>query len=165
MDIDNATSITVTGQNVAKAGAEIIDRYLNEKYGINKSVTLYQDTDSVTGDTLIKTNLGSLPIENLYENYKKNKNKILFKGHEIINIENNSVRTLTYDSHKKQVCWGHIKNIVRHKVSKGKYKIKAKGKEVIMTEDHGCMVLRNGILLRVKPSEINTKTDKMVVLK
>ena len=56
MDIDNATSITVTGQNVAKAGAEIIDRYLSEKYGINKSVTLYQDTDSIyiTVDPLLQ---------------------------------------------------------------------------------------------------------------
>jgi len=56
MDIDNATSITVTGQNVAKAGAEIIDRYLNKKYGINKSVTLYQDTDSIyiTVDPLLQ---------------------------------------------------------------------------------------------------------------
>ena len=48
MDIDNAMSITMTGQNVAKAGSSIIDDYLKANYGIdNKSATIYQDTDSV----------------------------------------------------------------------------------------------------------------------
>jgi len=48
MDIDNAMSITITGQNVAKAGSSIIDEYLKTKYDITgKSCTIYQDTDSV----------------------------------------------------------------------------------------------------------------------
>jgi DNA polymerase elongation subunit (family B) len=48
MDIDNAMSITITGQNVAKAGSSIIDKYLEDKYQITgKSCTIYQDTDSV----------------------------------------------------------------------------------------------------------------------
>lgn len=47
MDIDNAMSITITGQNVAKAGADIIDQYVKEHYGIEKSITKYQDTDSI----------------------------------------------------------------------------------------------------------------------
>jgi len=48
MDIDNAMSITITGQNVAKAGSTIIDEYLKDKFGLSgKSATIYQDTDSV----------------------------------------------------------------------------------------------------------------------
>lgn len=47
MDIDNAMSITVTGQHVAKAGSAIIDKFVSEKYGINQSVTKYGDTDSI----------------------------------------------------------------------------------------------------------------------
>jgi DNA polymerase elongation subunit (family B) len=48
MDIDNAMSITMTGQNVAKAGSAIIDNYLEKEHGIKgKSITIYQDTDSV----------------------------------------------------------------------------------------------------------------------
>jgi DNA polymerase elongation subunit (family B) len=46
MDIDNAMSITMTGQNVAKAGAEIINQYANKKYCVNASLTKYSDTDS-----------------------------------------------------------------------------------------------------------------------
>jgi len=47
MDIDNAMSITMTGQNVAKAGGNILDSYVSSKYGISNSITKYGDTDSV----------------------------------------------------------------------------------------------------------------------
>ena len=47
MDIDNAMSITMTGQNVAKAGGNILDAYVKEHYGVNESITKYGDTDSV----------------------------------------------------------------------------------------------------------------------
>lgn len=47
MDIDHATSITVTGQNVSKAGGNIIDDFVKEKYGIEQTITKYGDTDSL----------------------------------------------------------------------------------------------------------------------
>lgn len=47
MDIDNATSITATGQNVARAGSSILDNFVKQKYGITDSITKYGDTDSV----------------------------------------------------------------------------------------------------------------------
>ena len=47
MDIDHATSITVTGQNVSKAGGIIIDEFVKRKYGITESITKYGDTDSL----------------------------------------------------------------------------------------------------------------------
>ena len=47
MDIDNAMSITMTGQSVAKAGGNILDDYVKEHYGVNESITKYGDTDSV----------------------------------------------------------------------------------------------------------------------
>lgn len=47
MDIDHATSITVTGQNVSKAGGNIIDDFVKTKYGIEQSITKYGDTDSL----------------------------------------------------------------------------------------------------------------------
>lgn len=46
MDIDNATSITMTGQSVARAGSNILDEYAKRVYGINESITKYGDTDS-----------------------------------------------------------------------------------------------------------------------
>jgi len=47
MDIDNASSITLTGQAVAKAGSEILRQYSNKKYGVTEDVVVYGDTDSV----------------------------------------------------------------------------------------------------------------------
>lgn len=47
MDIDNAMSITMTGQNVAKAGGNILDEFVKKKYGVSGSITKYGDTDSV----------------------------------------------------------------------------------------------------------------------
>lgn len=45
-DIDCASSITLTGQSVIKQAGIIIDKYVEEKYGIDKSITHYGDTDS-----------------------------------------------------------------------------------------------------------------------
>jgi DNA polymerase elongation subunit (family B) len=47
MDIDHAMSITVTGQNVSKAGGHILDDFVKQKYNVNESITKYGDTDSV----------------------------------------------------------------------------------------------------------------------
>jgi len=46
MDIDNASSITLTGQAVAKAGSEILRRYSNSEYGVTEDIVVYNDTDS-----------------------------------------------------------------------------------------------------------------------
>jgi len=165
MDIDNAMSITMTGQSVARAGGTILDDYVRDVHDINESITKYGDTDSIVGDTIIQTNLGSLPIETLYENFKDSKRFYTFKGHEIVDVENKHIKVPTFYSDKKTAGWGNIKNIIRHKVSKKKYKIVAGGKEVIMTEDHGCMVLRDGKLIRIAPADIDIDTDKMIVLK
>lgn len=47
MDIDNASSITLTGQAVAKAGSEILRQYSYKKYGVTEDIVVYNDTDSV----------------------------------------------------------------------------------------------------------------------
>ena len=57
MDIDHAMSITITGQNVSKAGGNILDELVKNKYGIQKSITKYGDTDSlyVSIDPVLKS--------------------------------------------------------------------------------------------------------------
>jgi DNA polymerase elongation subunit (family B) len=46
VDIDSASSVTLTGQAVAKQGAIIIDNFAKEKWGVEESLTLASDTDS-----------------------------------------------------------------------------------------------------------------------
>ena len=47
MDIDNASSITLTGQAVAKAGGNIINEYAKNIFKVDESLILSGDTDSL----------------------------------------------------------------------------------------------------------------------
>ena len=77
MDIDHAMSITMTGQNVSKAGGHIIDEFVRQRYGIEGSVTKYGDTDSLyISIAPILQKLG-IPIVD-------EENKITDKVHEIV---------------------------------------------------------------------------------
>lgn len=164
-DLDIATSITLTGQAVKHKNNEVMSEFLQSK-GISKEEAeksqVYGDTDSYVAETEIVTNKGIFDAESLWENYDGIEPSLSSYGHEIISVENADLQVRTFDSYNEKVKWGKVKNLIRHKVSKKKYKIKVDGKEIIMTEDHGCMVYRNGNLIQVKPSEI-LKTDKMVV--
>lgn len=85
MDIDNAMSITMTGQNVAKAGGNILDSFVQKKYNVKDSITKYGDTDSVY--ISIKSVLQKLNIELLEGD------KISSKVHEIVNELDETVNT------------------------------------------------------------------------
>jgi DNA polymerase elongation subunit (family B) len=78
MDIDNAMSITMTGQNVAKAGGNILDDYVRDHFGITESITKYGDTDSVY--ISINSVLQTLNIP-----LKDSEGKIHEKVHSIVN--------------------------------------------------------------------------------
>ena len=78
MDLDHAMSITVTGQNVSKAGGVIIDKFVNAKYGAMSSITKYGDTDSLY--VSIQPILAKLNISLLDENGGINE-----KVHDIVN--------------------------------------------------------------------------------
>ena len=57
-----------------------------------------------------------------------------------------------------------MKRIIRHKVTKTKWKLKTKsGKEIIVTNDHSMIVFRNDEKLTIRPSEI-LKTDKILTV-
>lgn len=69
---------------------------------------------------------------------------------------------LNYDE-KRGLHWVPIKYIMKHGTKKRKFSVKTKsGKEIIVTEDHSCVVIRNGEKIAVKASEINKDTDKIV---
>jgi DNA polymerase elongation subunit (family B) len=158
-DVDAASSITLTGQACIKQGSDIVNKYYQDKYGISDcDSNIYTDTDSIVGDSLIRTSEGIFKIEDLFNFYNNDEITTTRHGHEIIKPKE-KIQCLSYDD--KGIKTVPIKHFIRHKVSKKKYKVKVNGKEIIMTEDHGCMVLRNNNLIRVSPKEIK-KGDKMV---
>jgi len=157
-DIDAAASVTLTGQSCIKEASQIVNNYVKDKYGIEEDCTIYGDTDSEIYSTKIRTDCGIIQIGEIFD--KTSSDIVVDKyGHEIKLVSN--LNCLTFDSNNKIVKIGKIKKIVRHKTNKKKYRIRVNGKEIIMTEDHGCMVIRSGNLIRVSPKQIKSG-DKMI---
>jgi intein/homing endonuclease len=124
---------------------------------IDKSEPVSIYGDSVDGKTIIKTDMGDFTIENLYN--LQNKNSIR-KDKEVIPV---NFKSLNW-TEENGIHYSKVKNIIRHKTSKKKFKIKAGDKEVIVTEDHSIMVFREGEKIEVKPNEIKNG-DKVLIYK
>lgn len=166
-DIDNAEAITKTGQVVIKESMDFINKYFKEKYASASDVTCYGDTDSFFSKTIIRTNAGLFMIEDLFNMMYAAHQKdfvITNKGNEIIPFTNIQVATVDSNMNNNDVKFKSPGFIIRHKVTKKKYRIKYHEKEVIVTEDHSCMVLRDNKLIKIKPAEINSQTDKLIII-
>jgi len=175
-----AGSITAHGREVIQLMEKANDDYwynmwhldteLHEKLNlknvkqIDKSypVSIYCDTDSCHASTLLDIEGEKITIENWY-----NRNLIngtggeTIKGHESV-LTNEKILNYIDD---KGLEYSKVVRIIRHKVSKPKWKLKTKsGKEIIVTNDHSMIVFRNGKKIEVKPSEI-LKTDKILIVK
>jgi len=161
-DIDCAKAITTTGQSMIKQTEKIVNDYVSKEWNLsNVDCVAAMDTDSVAGESTIRTNIGTMPIEQLFDVYDPSK-VFLFKEHEAIDVSD-SLLVAAYDQKANAVKMDKAKYLIRHKVTKKRYKIKCKGKEIIVTEDHSCMVIRDGALLTVKPHEM-LLTDQLVTI-
>lgn len=131
----------------------------NNEHNFYGNNILIHNTDSITGDSIIHTSEGDKTIEQMFnENFNNN----LFhthKGHELVST---SDKVLNWDNN---LYYGDVKYIMRHKVSKPKWKLRTKdGHEIIVTNDHSMIVFRDGEKLEVKPHEI-LLTDKILIVK
>lgn len=124
-------------------------------------ISVYSDTDSTSFDTILKTSNGECTIEDLFNKSLKQNgiDDITNNGHEIVKCDD-SVLNWTKENGLNFVP---IKWIMRHKVSKPMFKIKTKsGKTITVTEDHSCIVFRNGKQIAIKAKDINKETDKIL---
>lgn len=122
---------------------------------------LIHNTDSVQADTIIQTEDGKITIEEFFNKNYNNQLTVTHKGHELVKT-NTKVLNWTNDN-KLDYCG--VNYIMRHKVSKPKWRLKTKsGKEIFVTEDHSMIVFRNGKKLEVKPREIQPN-DKILSVK
>ena len=128
----------------------------------DKPIIIYGDTDSIFCKSNICTNDGDYTIEDLYnKNTHEGSAGITLNGHESVNCKE---KILNWDENKG-IYYATVKRIIRHKVSKPKWKLKTKsGKEIIVTNDHSMIVFRDGKKLEIKPSEILI-TDKILIIK
>ena len=127
---------------------------------------IYGDTDSVFSNTLINIQLKdnttkTVTIETLYNEYGLADAGKTLVGHESVKTD---VKILNWDENNK-LYYGKPMRIIRHKVTKPKWKLKTKsGKEIIVTNDHSMIVFRNGKKIEIKPYNI-LPSDKVLVIK
>ena len=113
--------------------------------------------DSVDKNSIIKTNIGNLTIEDLYDYLQD-----FHIWHNKDEKYGNNIKDGTVENHKYAEL--PIKRVIKHKTNKPKWKIKTKsGKEIIVTGDHSIIVIRDNKRLECKPSEI-LKTDKLICI-
>ena len=129
-------------------------------------VPVYGDTDSCFCDTIIRIKntldeYENVTIEELWNRNEDNLVTILPNGTEIALCEE---KILNWDE-KNFLHYGNANYIMRHKVTKPKWKLRTKsGKEVVVTNDHSLIVFRDGKKIEVKPREV-LKTDKILIVK
>ena len=133
-------------------------------HGKSFATIVYGDTDSAARDTMLNIkrkdgSIESITIEEWFnKNYKKDRITYTPNGSELIKTDDmiqNWNDGLNYDN---------VNYIMRHKVSKPKWKLRTKsGKEIVVTSDHSLIVFRNGEKIQVKPSEV-LPTDKILIV-
>ena len=96
-------------------------------------------------------------IKNIRIFTQDNTGEVTLAGHESVHTDDKVLNFKgTQLANTSQLYYGDVKRIIRHKVSKPKWKITTCfGHSVEVTEDHSMMVLRNNILYKVKPCEIH----------
>lgn len=177
-NINIAEATTLQGQDMIKFTNDVIDDYflnkwhldteLHAKLGLTSvrqitspTTVVYNDTDSIVGNSIIHTNNGKKTIEQWYnDNIINGSGGITENGHESV-LTNDVVLNW---SKERYLYYGKVKRIIRHKVSKPKWRLRTStGKKIIMTNDHSMVVFRDNEQLTVKPCEILT-TDKVLCL-
>lgn len=137
----------------------------------NVSLTVAGDTDSCVFSTHLcisdqNNEKSEIKIGDLFDKAKYANHDIVLSvsdGSEVVPVHDINIKS--YDNDLDKVVYKPIKYVMRHKVKKAKYKITSEsGKSVIVTEDHSCMVIRDGDLISVKAKDINRNTDRVMIV-
>lgn len=159
-DLRNAEAITLSGQLSIRWIERKLNEYFNQMCGTKDyPYCVYIDTDSVVGDTLINVNGQDVKIEDYFNSL--NTDYVVNTGREFVRpVDGDTALSMSKDL---KVESKPIKYAMRHTVKKRMFKLTIGDKSVEVTEDHGLMVIRDGELIEVKPTEV-INGDKMVRL-
>lgn len=178
-NVNMAEAVTLQGQDLSKYASTSIDEYFHEHWHLDTELhkllgltyvnklpkethTIYMDTDSTHKNAIVHTTSGIKTIEQWY-----NENKDNFGGNTIVGHE--SVKTNDFIlnwSSKDNLYFAPVKRIIRHKVTKSKWKLRTKsGKEVIITNDHSLVIFRNNKKIEIKPKDVIIGDKVICILK
>lgn len=148
-----AKSVTGNGRFYINLLSQRINEHLRNIDG--KDHIVYNDTDSVTGDSSIIINNKKINISDYFDSKCKDTSTDKL----VIPVTGDVARSLNSDLIVEDKP---VKYVMRHKTKKRLFKIKVRNREVTVTEDESLVVLRDGELVRVKPLEIK-KTDGIII--
>ncbi len=141
-------SVTLTGRQIVKHMMSNINETITGEYTHQGESIIYGD--SVTGDSIIRTEDGDLTIEDLFNQCAEHS----VVGSKEYGVWNQST-VLGFNSETMEPIGAKISYVMRHRTTKKLYKITTNnGKQVTVTEDHSVMIDRDGFLIEVKPTEI-----------
>ena len=143
-----AQSTTLSGRSIAKHMQSKCNEVITGSYNHLGESIIYGD--SVTGDTVIRTDSGDITIAELFKSSKE-----FYTIGEKAYGEQCSHRVLGMHLADQIVQQGSIKYVMKHKTAKTIYKINlANGKSVKVTQDHSIMVLRDNQIIEACPTEL-----------
>lgn len=146
-------SVTLSGRNITRHMAAKTNEMITGEYDHYGKSTIYGDTDSVVGSSIIRTSLGNMTVEELFE---KHCGDFVTDGDKEYG-HNDDIMVMSYDPEIQQPYMGHINFVYRHEVDKDLYEVEDElGNVVTVTEDHSIIVERNGILVEVKPFDLSS---------
>lgn len=146
-------STTLTGRSITRHMAAKANELLAGEYDETGRAVIYGDTDSCIGSTQIETSLGTIRIEDLYDQCLNHSGYV---EDDKEYAQDPDIMVMSYDKTRDEPYMGHIDYVYRHRVNKDLYEIEDEfGNVVTVTEDHSIMVERNSELIEVKPVDID----------
>jgi DNA polymerase elongation subunit (family B) len=159
-DVRLVESITYGGKLSILWASQVANDTLNRVLKTeNEDFVIYNDTDSVGGDSIIRINGDEQSIESFYDSCEEFIKRDEFNRNFVKPVSDTftlSINPITQELESKQ-----IKYVMKHKVKKKMFKITVNGKSVNVTADHSIIVRRNGKIIDVKPTEIS-RTDELI---
>ena len=163
-DIDNAEAITLTAQDTNRFSEIVLRQFYIDKHGYKDDPTIYADTDSCDGNSILRLHDRNIKIKELFNELKDNGVEYLVDANNREFLYPSKLKMPYFDENKKQVKYGTVNLLERHRVKKQMFKIKTRDGYVTVTEDHSVMILENGKLVEKKPGDIKPG-DKIVQIK
>jgi len=153
-----AQSTTLCGRCIVRHMGSKINEVIAGEYSHKGASVIYGD--SVTGDTMIRTDSGEVTIEQLFKECTEHVKLESGKEYGVLT----SAKVVGFNGHDMEPVLSGVETVMRHKTKKKLYRITtANGNQVTVTEDHSLMVDRDGFLLEVKPNEIQ-EGDNVITL-
>lgn len=161
-------AITMTGQLYIRFLESRINKWAANYLGkADIDIVTRIDTDSVVSDTKIKICVNGqykdIEIGELFDIYadvsKNRSNRI----DDYVCPLKNDIFALGFDVNGKKTVYSPVRYIMKHKVKKELFKITVKDNEIVCTEDHSLIVLRDGEVIVIKPKNVRPD-DKFIKL-